>query len=368
MFYRPYGKTGKMISALAAGGMRYSEPEKIDEMAQIPLAAARAGVNYFDTAPGYSNDKSELILGAALKQMKKEGLTAYTATKTWASDEKTVMQHFESSLKRFGTDKIDFYHAWGVNDPKNFEERKKLGAIKALQTLKEQGLVGHVVCSTHMEGEDISRLCDAGIFEGILVGFCAINFPFRMAGLRGANRNSMGVVTMNPLGGGMITDHEKRFSFIKTRPGQSILEAALHFNLAHSEITAVLVGFRSVEDVRTAVAAVESFQPVADSEMDRIKDGITKNFNELCTTCNYCDKCPQGIPVVRYMEAYNHYLLYGKPGNITDRLKWHWGIQDLSRLEDCTECRLCEEKCNQKLPILERYKEMKRMAGSKAVK
>ena len=361
MLTRPYGKTGKNISILSAGGMRYSDPDKIDEMAQIPLAAARMGVNYFDTAPGYSNDKSEIILGAAIRQIRKEGLEFYTATKTWGSDEKTVMQHFESSLKRFGTDHIDFYHAWGINDPKNFAERKKLGAIGALLKLKEQKLVSHVVCSSHMEGDDISRLCDEGVFEGILVGFCAINFPFRMAGLRGAARNSMGVVTMNPLGGGMIMDHEDRFSFIKARPGMSMLEAALHFNLAHPEITSVLVGFRNIEDVRTAVAAAESFKPVPGAEIDRIKKHIETNFNELCTTCNYCNECPQGIPVVRFMESYNHYMLYGKPEQIFDRLKWHWGIQDLSRLEDCTECGLCEKVCNQKLPIMKRYAEMRTM-------
>jgi CO dehydrogenase/acetyl-CoA synthase alpha subunit len=58
-------------------------------------------------------------------------------------------------------------------------------------------------------------------------------------------------------------------------------------------------------------------------------------------------------------------MLYGDQQQIFNRLKWHWGIPDLAGLDNCTECRLCEEKCNQKLPILDRYAEMKRMKTPK---
>ena len=218
------------------------------------------------------------------------------------------------------------------------------------------------MCSSHLDGPTIARLLDQGVFEGITLGFCAINFPFRMAGVEAAGRHRVGVVTMNPLGGGMIVDHEQRFSFIRSRPEQPMLDAALHFNLAHPEVTSVLVGFRNVEDVRSAARAVERFEPTSVDKMVEMRKGIEGAFDKLCTTCDYCRDCPESIRVSSFMEAYNHHMLYGDFGKVTGRLRWHWGIEDLSALERCSECRQCEEQCTQKLPILERFEHMRALA------
>lgn len=362
MLYRTYGKTGKKISIISAGGMRYPEPEKINKMAQIPFEAAKLGVNYFDTAPYYCNDKSQAILGKAIKEMKKAGYEYYVATKSGAHDEKSLFKDLENSLKVMDIDHIDFYHSWGVNSVEILKDRKKKGAFKALKKAKEQGLITHIVCSSHMAGSDMAEyLTKEDILEGITLGFCAINFPFRMEGVKAAYARDWGVVTMNPLGGGMITDTPDRFDFIKTYPGQSILEAALHFNLAHNEITSALVGFRSIEDVRTAIKTLDTFKPLSQKEMEKIKSHIEDSFDQFCTTCNYCKDCPQDIPVAKFVEAFNHYMLYNKPDAAFNRLKWHWNIETLEKLEDCTECRQCEEACTQKLPILDRFKKLKEL-------
>ena len=359
MLYRPYGKTGKNISIISAGGMRYPNPKDIDAMSQIPLEAARLGINYFDTAPLYCEDKSEAILGAAIKEIRKEGLEHYISTKSNANNYDDMMRDIEKSMRIMDIDHIHFMHCWCLLSLDTFEKRKKLGAIKALQKAKESGLISHVVFSSHMSGEDIAVVADSGLFEGVTLGFCAINFPFRMAGIKAAYRNNMGVITMNPLGGGQIIDHADRFCFIKTSREQSVLEAALHFNLAHKEITSALVGFTTVENVRSAVDAVDTFNPLTEEEIGSIREKIEAGFNQLCTTCNYCKDCPEGIPVAKLIEAYNYYILYQDPKRVFERLKWHWNVQDLSILEKCSECRLCEENCTQKLPILERFEKLK---------
>lgn len=359
MLYRPYGVTGKKVSILSAGGMRYPKPQDIDAMAQIPLEAARLGINYFDTAPFYCEDKSETILGVALKEIKKEGYEHFLATKSNADNYDGMMRSIEKSMKIMGIDHIHFMHCWCLLSLEMFEKRKRLGAIKALQKAKEEGLISHVVFSSHMSGEDIAVVIDSGLFEGVTVGFCSINFSFRMAGIKAAYQNNIGVITMNPLGGGAIIDHADRFSFIKTRSEQSLLEAALHFNLAHKEVTSALVGFTSVGDVRSAVASIDTFKPLTEEKIDSIKEKIEDGFNQLCTTCNYCKDCPEKIPVVKLMEAFNFYILYNDPQKVFDRLKWHWNVHDLKVLDTCSECRRCEENCTQKLPILERFAKLK---------
>ena len=69
MLYKQYGNTGKELSAIGFGGMRFTNPRDIEESAEIVLHAYLPGVNYFDTSPHYSEDKSEDIIGAAIRQM-----------------------------------------------------------------------------------------------------------------------------------------------------------------------------------------------------------------------------------------------------------------------------------------------------------
>ena len=69
MEFLEYGKTGLRISRLAFGGMRFARPRDVSAMAEVVLAAHEAGINYFDTAPGYCEDMSEKIIGHALRQV-----------------------------------------------------------------------------------------------------------------------------------------------------------------------------------------------------------------------------------------------------------------------------------------------------------
>ena len=363
MLYREYGTTGEKVSAIGFGGMRFANPKATDEMAEVVKHAVDRGVTYLDTAPGYCGDQSEIIVGAAVREIQKTGKRVYTATKTMASDPARVREQCETSLKRLGVDAIDFYHVWCLVQPEQLPERVQTGAIDEFRKLKEEGLVRHVCVSTHLGHDAVSTMLDQGegLFEGMLIGFNAINFALRLGGIRDAASRGMGVVTMNTLGGGLITDHADRFRFIMRDGDQSILDAALRFNLSMPEITTALVGFRSIEDVDTAIDAAERFEPLSADELEELKTKVLASSKDFCTQCGYCRDCPQEIPVMRLMESYNQKLLDpDNPKAINDRLRWHWGIQDAATLLDtCTKCRYCEEACTQHLPILERFEEIR---------
>ena len=53
MWRKPFGKTGKQISTIAFGGMRFPTPQDIDASADLVLYGHSKGINYFDTAPFY---------------------------------------------------------------------------------------------------------------------------------------------------------------------------------------------------------------------------------------------------------------------------------------------------------------------------
>jgi predicted aldo/keto reductase-like oxidoreductase len=352
MQYRPFGTTGKEISIVGFGGMRFAEPEKIDEMAAVVLHAYRRGVNYFDTAPAYCRDHSEAIIGAAVRDMKPG--TFYVSTKSGRKKGADLRRQLETSLKRIGVERIDFFHIWCIMSLEDWRQRVKGGAVTAALKAREEGLVGHVVVSSHLAGDELCKVLDEGPFEGVTLGYCAINFPYRRQAVDEAGRRNLGVVTMNPLGGGVIPRNTERFDFIRSADDPSVVAAALRFNLSHPAVTCALVGFGDTRQVDEAIDAVENFQPHDPAHIAALREKIMEGFNDLCTGCGYCLPCPAGVNIPRLMDAYDFGALNGgDPQQIRDRLHWHWDMTP-DAAAACTQCGLCEQRCTQQLPIRER--------------
>ena len=288
-----------------------------------------------------------------LPELKKTGKDFYYSTKTMADNPVGVRKELEKSLNRMKVDSVDFFHVWCVLSPEDYSRRKSSGAIDEFRKIKEEGLAKHISISTHMSGADIRNLFETEEFEGVTMGYSAINFPFREEGLKAAAERDMGIVIMNPLGGGSIVDNPDEFSFIRMREDQGIVDAALHFLLSNKAITSALVGFGERAHIDDAVNSLDSFTPYTAREVEELKVRIQDDFQSMCTTCGYCKVCPEDIPVWAFMESYNHVML-DSSFKAADRLKWHWAVR-MNELDRCTECRQCEAACTQHLPILERF-------------
>jgi uncharacterized protein len=354
MWTKPYGKTGKNVTVIGFGGMRFAEPKNHDASADVVLHAFAKGINYFDTAPGYCGDNSELIMGAAFKHMPRNQY--YCSTKCMEADGAKFRASLERSLKRLGVEQIDFMHVWCIVRPGQWKERIDGGAVAAAFKAKEEGLIGHVVTSVHLSGAETCDLLDAEPrLEGLTLGYNALNFPFRGKALDGALRHNVGVVTMNPLGGGVIPNNAARLDFLRAPGDRDVVEAALRFNISHSAITSALVGFSSKEQVDQAVAAADNFKGYPAGHIEKVKGQIAASFDGFCTMCGYCAGCPADISISKFMESYNYYILGQGDAGITDRLKWHWWMAP-DEAAACTQCGACEEKCTQHLPIRERLK------------
>jgi predicted aldo/keto reductase-like oxidoreductase len=358
MIYNEYGNTGKKVSAIGMGGMRFENPDDVDACATLVKTAHEKGINYFDTAIGYG--KSESLYGVAFKDMLKIRAQKpfYVATKTMKKTPAEVRQELETSLERMGLDYVDFYHVWSVMSLDDFRSREKNGVIREFEKFKAEGLVKHICVSTHMTGEEIEIMLEEYPFEGALLGYSAMNFAYRDRALEAAARLNRGIVVMNPLGGGVIPQNPERFKFLKTKEEETVVEAALRFLMADSRITVSLVGLSNLKQLDEAISAAEGFEHVP-GNIERIRRGLSENLNELCTNCRYCDSCPLEIPVPKMMDAYNQFILTGDIKNAVNRLPWHWGINlNDEIISKCVECGLCESKCTQKLPICKRLSEL----------
>jgi len=357
MLYKEYGKTGKKVSVIGFGGMRFvkdGDRYDYDKCAETVVKANQLGINYFDTAPDYNDGQSEVIFGMAFKNMPNQ---FYVSTKSSERDGKKVRQDLETSLKRLGVPKINFFHIWCVLTLDDYRSRMvKGGAYEAALKAKEEGLIEHIVFSTHCNGDEIETIVKEGAFEGMTLGYNILNFPYRQKGLKAAYRHGLGVATMNPLGGGLIPQKADFFDFIRGDEDQSVVEAALRFNGSHKEISTVLVGMGTIEEVTENAKVGNKIKDFSEDKLKEIQDRLFASMDKLCTGCAYCKGCPKEIEIPKFMIAYNQRIL-GQP---RDALKWmknHWGMT-VDQAKACIECGSCEAKCTQHLPIIDRLKEM----------
>lgn len=362
MRYKQYGTTGLEVSAVGFGGMRFRKEEYSkgpEHCTELLLRARELGITYFDTAPSYCDDMSETIMGTAFRQMK-PGFYVSTKCGLWnAKDAGEARKMIEQSLTRLGVDRIDFYNIWCIKDLHDYQTYMKKGGIyEGVQKAKEEGLIRHICASTHASGPDIETIAKEGFVDGITLGYNAINFAYRRQGVKAAHNAGLGVVVMNPLGGGVIPRHETLFSFLKRTPEESIAKAALAFLIGQEEITVALPGISSIAELEENVAAADMAHTVTDLELEELGGRLREELDALCTGCAYCDDCPAGLPVPRLMDAYNEYILSGRDVQpVKDRLSIHWGISG-AKAKECAECGQCEAACTQKLPIIERLREI----------
>jgi len=357
MIYRDYGQTGKKVSLLGFGGMRFKNVDNHEECVRMMVAAAQGGVNYFDTAPGYFETRSETVFGKGFAQLRKLNLPYFSATKTFESTESGIRKEIEAQLKRLDIPAIDFYHIWCITNLDNWEARKKNGVIQTLRKIKDEGLIKHICISSHLIKNEIKGLLMEGGFEGVLFGYSAYNFNTRQEAFDAIRAKKLGAVVMNPLGGGVIPEHPEMFNFIR-REGESTVAAALRVLWDHPEITVTLVGFDTIEHVDEALKAIEGYKPRTAEELQRVKSMTAGSFEGICTGCAYCDDCPQGVPIPQYMDAYNQKLLNKNDKDpIGDRLMWHWNLERAGA-KKCTACGQCENACTQHIKIIERLKEI----------
>jgi len=349
------------------GGMQFDTKLANKLNAELLLYAYEKGINFFDTAPRYCDDHSEDIFGLALKQMARERDKWFVCDKGMPDENETsdkARASVEQQLKRLKVDKIDFYYIWCVRKIDHYElAMKPKGQYEGLLRCKEEGLIDHIVLSTHLRGDQARRILQEQKVEGVLMGINILNFPYRWEAVEAAHQMGYGVAAMNPLAGGLIPRHEKELAFLAGE-GETPTEAALRFCVSSPQITVTLNGFTTREHIDMACAAADRSRPMNEAKLERIKKHLSENMNDLCTGCGYCLKdCPEQIPISAYMMYYNEKLITHKSEAqmiraMDEYIVWGTLAERQATAADCTECGQCEEACTQHINIRERLKDM----------
>ncbi len=360
MQYREFGKTGKKLSALGWGLMRL--PQDDDKAVEVIRHGIDLGINYLDTAPGYGSGWSERMLGEALKGYDRS--TLYISTKNPLQDDTGGgwRARLETSLERIGTDYIDFYQIVHGMSWKAYEENfSKPGAgLDEARKAKEEGLIHHMCCSCHDSPENMVRLFETGILEGMTLQYNLLDRKNEPA-IDYAREHGLGICVMGPVGGGRLGFPSEKITEVLPDVA-STPEIALRFVLSNPGVTTALSGMNAIEMVEENFAAASRKEPLSAGEKQSIEKMLEENqrLSELyCTGCNYCMPCPNNVAIPEIFRLMNMHRVWG----LTEHAKGGYRRlgpehrQGWLPATECVECGECEEKCPQKIPIIEQLKE-----------
>ena len=148
MEYRRLGSSGMYVSEISYGNW-ITHGSQVEEDAAIKCvkAALDVGITTFDTADVYAGTRAEVVLGKALKGVRRESYELFTKV-YWPTGEgkndrglsrKHIMESAHASLKRLNTDHIDLYQMHRFDYEAPLEE-----SLAAFDDLIRQGKVHYI--------------------------------------------------------------------------------------------------------------------------------------------------------------------------------------------------------------------------------
>jgi aryl-alcohol dehydrogenase-like predicted oxidoreductase len=303
MEYRLLGGSGLKVSELCLGTATFGGANEffkawgatdVAEAKRLIDVCVEAGVNLFDTADGYSDGRSEEILGAALEGRRDSVLIS---TKTYfrigdgPNDAGTsrwrMRRTLEASLKRLKTDYIDIYHMHAFDALTPIEEVQD-----TLQSFVREGKVRYTAASNFSGWQMMKSLAVADRygwprFVAHQVYYSLVGRDYEWELMPLAQAEKIGALVWSPLGWGRLTGKIRRgqplpetsrlhkaadpgpqmsdeylykvvdaLELVAAETGKSVPQVALNWLLQRPTVSSVILGARNEEQLKQNLGAV----------------------------------------------------------------------------------------------------------------
>ncbi|KGR75097.1 aldo/keto reductase [Ureibacillus sinduriensis] len=295
MEFNTVGKTGIHVSNLCFGTMSFGGIADEETSIAMYKQCREAGLNFFDTANVYNGGQSEEILGKCISGHRNEvvltskaGLPTEKDLNSGGLSKRNLTLAIEQSLKRLGTDRIEFYFVHLFDEYTDIEE-----VVRTLDDLQKQGKILYPAVSNWAAWQIAKAL---GISDReLLARFELIQPMYNLVKRQAeveifplAHSEQLGVVTYSPLGGGLLSgkygskqkkaeqgrlkeqkNYEQRygvtsyyeiadqFTELASQWGYHPASLAVSWVLNHPDITAPIIGARNPEQLALSIDGTE---------------------------------------------------------------------------------------------------------------
>ncbi len=316
---RKVGKTNLEVTELGLGGAPmggFRATISDAEALRLTDAAYKGGVRYFDTSPFYGYGRSELRMGAALRQrprdeyilstkvgrvmhamkpgekvpadFRENGLPGFAPVFDYTYD--GVMRSLEHSHLRLGLARIDIalihdVDFWTIKDRAILDERFKTvmdSGFKALDECRRAGVIGAIGVGIN-ESDTSLRFIKAGNFDCMLLAgrYTLLEQGGLEAFLPECVKRNVSVILGGPYNSGILTggvkpgathdyvaapahliEKAQKIEAVCQRHGVELGAAAMQFPLFHPAVCAVIPGALSEGEVRQNIARLSAAIPV----------------------------------------------------------------------------------------------------------
>ena len=339
--------------------MKDGEVDK-EQMCKMVDTFLEQGFNYFDTAHGYLDGKSELALRDCLtsRHERSEYILTNKLTNFYFKSEEEIRPFFESQLKACGVDYFDFYlmHAQSEEIFKYF---KKCHAYEIALQLKEEGKIRHFGISFHDKAEALDQiLTEYPQIEVVQIQFNYLDYEDPAVQSRKCyevcRKHNKPVLIMEPVkGGNLVNLPEDAKKVLDDLHGGSPASYALRFAAGFEGVLMVLSGMSNMEQMEDNISFMKDFQPLNEKEMEavyKVADIFHQKHAIACTACRYCTAgCPKQISIPDLFACMNAKKVFNDCNAnyyYSNAYTVHNGIAS-----DCIKCGKCEKACPQHLPI-----------------
>ncbi|MGW5441883.1 aldo/keto reductase [Streptomyces asiaticus] len=299
MQYRTLGRTGVQVSSLALGAMNFGRIGRTtqDEATALVDAALEAGINLIDTADMYGAGESEEMVGKAIAGRRDDIVLATKAGMPMGDEpnhrggsRRWLVTELDNSLRRLGVDHVDLYqiHRW---DPATSDEETLL----ALTDLQRAGKIRYFGSSTFpayrvVQAQWAAREHRLSRYVTEQPSYSILQRGIERDVLPVTEEYGLGVLVWSPLASGWLSgairagqaittsrsammperfdvtipanqarlDAVERLAEVADEAGLTMIQLALGFVTAHPAVTSALIGPRTLDHLRTQLAAADT--------------------------------------------------------------------------------------------------------------
>ncbi len=298
--YRTLGKTGLKVTAVGFGCMITSDGSVIEKAADV-------GINYFDTARGYQSGNNEKMVGAALKNKRKD---IVLSSKSGARTKDAALEDLNTSLQQLGTDHLDIWYLHAKTRADQVTDE----LMEAQRIAKQQGKIRFAGLSTHGgHAEVIPAVIKSEHFDVLLTSYNFTMDPAMNDLIQDLKKAGIGIVAMKVMAGGFrrLKPTDKLYTTFKQ---EGAMLAALKWALRNQNVETTVPSMTDMDQLDENLKAMT--QPFSDADQKVLTAYLEQIRPLYCRMCDRCDgTCPKGLPVadmlryLTYAEGYGQFSL-----------------------------------------------------------
>ncbi|GHU74184.1 aldo/keto reductase [Clostridia bacterium] len=305
-----FGKTGLYVTRSGFGALPVQRLSKSDGAALL-RKGYEGGINFFDTANGYTDSEEKIGLG--LSDVREHIIIA---TKTGSGTPEGFWNHLALSLERMKTSYIDIYQ---FHNPTELPGEEMLACM---YEARRQGKIRHIGITCHRLDNAIAA-ARSGVYETVQYPLSALSTDAEVAFVKLCADLDVGVIGMKGLAGGLLTSAAPTMAFLRE----------------YKNVVPIW-GFQRESEL-AEVLALEANPPSLDEAMwSRIRSDREQLQGNFCRGCGYCMPCPKGIEINTCARM--PLLLRRAP--VATWLSPRWA-EEMERINECIGCNHCVKHC-----------------------